>query len=139
MLLGFPRNHTRGGGISRTDIYKSLSNSFQVDTVAYHFSVLKDMFPDGINVLSLLSGIGGAEVALHRLKIPLKNVVSVEISEANRDIVRSWWEQTKQKRNLIHLSDVETVTPLRNILALLVVLISLLVEAHAIILRAVTG
>ncbi|KAI3784716.1 hypothetical protein L1987_43821 [Smallanthus sonchifolius] len=109
MLLGFPRNHTRGGGISRTDRYKSLGNSFQVDTVAYHLSVLKDMFPDGINMLSLFSGIGGAEVALNRLKIPLKNVVSVEISEANRDIVRSWWEQTKQKGNLVHLSDVQQV------------------------------
>lgn len=29
-LLGFPRDHTRGGGISRTDRYKSLGNSFQV-------------------------------------------------------------------------------------------------------------
>lgn len=107
MLLGFPRNHTRGGGISRTDRYKSLGNSFQVDTVAYHLSVLKDIFPNGINMLSLFSGIGGAEVALHRLGIPLKNVVSVEISEANRDIVRSWWEQTNQKGNLIHLADVQ--------------------------------
>ncbi|KAI3699815.1 hypothetical protein L2E82_44371 [Cichorium intybus] len=107
MLLGFPRNHTRGGGISRTDRYKSLGNSFQVDTVAYHLSVLKDIFPNGINLLSLFSGIGGAEVALHRLGIPLKNVVSVEISEANRDIVRSWWEQTNQKGNLIHLADVQ--------------------------------
>ncbi|CAH1412985.1 unnamed protein product [Lactuca virosa] len=107
MLLGFPRNHTRGGGISRTDRYKSLGNSFQVDTVAYHLSVLKDIFPNGINMLSLFSGIGGAEVALHRLGIKLKNVVSVEISEANRDIVRSWWEQTNQKGNLIHLADVQ--------------------------------
>ena len=31
MLLGFPKNHTRGGGISRTDRYKSLGNSFQVN------------------------------------------------------------------------------------------------------------
>ncbi|KAI3813146.1 hypothetical protein L1987_17863 [Smallanthus sonchifolius] len=107
MLLGFPRNHTRGGGISRTDRYKSLGNSFQVDTVAYHLSVLKDIFPNGLNMLSLFSGIGGAEVALHRLGIPLKNVVSVEISEANRDIVRSWWEQTNQKGNLIHMADVQ--------------------------------
>lgn len=30
VLLGFPKNHTRGGGISRTDRYKSLGNSFQV-------------------------------------------------------------------------------------------------------------
>ncbi|XP_071710436.1 DNA (cytosine-5)-methyltransferase DRM2-like [Rutidosis leptorrhynchoides] len=107
MLMGFPRNHTRGGGISRTDRYKSLGNSFQVDTVAYHLSVLKPIFPNGINVLSLFSGIGGAEVALHRLGIPLKNVVAVEISEANRDITRSWWEQTNQKGNLVHLPDVQ--------------------------------
>ncbi|XP_076907966.1 DNA (cytosine-5)-methyltransferase DRM2-like [Bidens hawaiensis] len=109
MLLGFPKNHTRGGGISRTDRYKSLGNSFQVDTVAYHLSVLKEIFPRGINMLSLFSGIGGAEVALHRLGVPLNNVVSVEISEANRDIVRSWWEQTNQKGQLIHLTDVQQV------------------------------
>ncbi|KAK7271664.1 hypothetical protein RJT34_27749 [Clitoria ternatea] len=106
-LLGFPRNHTRGGGISRTDRYKSLGNSFQVDTVAYHLSVLKEMYPNGINLLSLFSGIGGAEVALHRLGIPLKNVVSVEKSEVNRNIVRSWWEQTNQKGNLIDMEDVQ--------------------------------
>ncbi|KAK7381408.1 hypothetical protein VNO78_34077 [Psophocarpus tetragonolobus] len=105
-LLGFPRNHTRGGGISRTDRYKSLGNSFQVDTVAYHLSVLKEMYPNGINLLSLFSGIGGAEVALHRLGIPLKNVVSVEKSEVNRNIVRSWWEQTNQKGNLYDMDDV---------------------------------
>lgn len=33
MLLGFPKSHTRGGGISRTDRYKSLGNSFQVSRV----------------------------------------------------------------------------------------------------------
>nr|GEW51818.1 DNA (cytosine-5)-methyltransferase DRM2-like [Tanacetum cinerariifolium] len=106
-LLGFPRDHTRGGGMSRTDRYKSLGNSFQVDTVAYHLSVLKKFFPNGINVLSLFSGIGGAEVALHRLGVPLKTVVSVEISKPSRDVVKSWWEQTNQKGNLIHLDDVE--------------------------------
>ncbi|KAH9790777.1 hypothetical protein WN944_009841 [Citrus x changshan-huyou] len=107
MLLGFPKNHTRGGGISRTDRYKSLGNSFQVDTVAYHLSVLKEMYPDGINVLSLFSGIGGAEVALHRLGVRMKNVVSVDISEVNRNIVRSWWEQTNQKGTLIDFADVQ--------------------------------
>ncbi|XP_020584945.1 DNA (cytosine-5)-methyltransferase DRM2-like [Phalaenopsis equestris] len=107
MLLGFPNNHTRGGGISRTDRYKSLGNSFQVNTVAYHLSVLKKMFPNGINLLSLFSGIGGAEVALHRLQIPLKTVVSVEKSAINRNIVRSFWEQTNQKGNLIDLDDVQ--------------------------------
>lgn len=75
--------------------------------MAYHLSVLKDMFPRGINLLSLFSGIGGAEVALHRLGIPLKNVVSVEISEANQNIIRSWWEQTNQKGNLIDIADIQ--------------------------------
>ncbi|XP_042496171.1 DNA (cytosine-5)-methyltransferase DRM2-like isoform X2 [Macadamia integrifolia] len=106
MLLGFPKNHTRGGGISRTDRLKALGNSFQVDTVAYHLSVLKEIFPGGINLLSLFSGIGGAEVALHRLGIPLKNVVAVEISETSRDILRSWWEQTNQTGNLIDFTDI---------------------------------
>ncbi|KAH0984852.1 hypothetical protein GBA52_012029 [Prunus armeniaca] len=105
MLLGFPKNHTRG--ISRTDRYKSLGNSFQVDTVAYHLSVLREMFPNGINLLSLFSGIGGAEIALHRLGIPLKNVVSVEKSAVNRSVVRSWWEQTNQRGNLYDLEDVQ--------------------------------
>lgn len=107
MLLGFPNNHTRGGGISRTDRYKSLGNSFQVDTVAYHLSVLKRMFPNGINLLSLFSGIGGAEVALQKLGIHLKLVVSVEKSKINRNIVRSWWEETRQKGDLIDLDDVQ--------------------------------
>ncbi|KAK4598031.1 hypothetical protein RGQ29_015518 [Quercus rubra] len=109
-LLGFPRDHTRGGGISRKDRYKALGNSFQVDTVAYHLSVVKNLFPNGINLLSLFSGIGGAEVALHRLGIPLKNVVSVEIAEVNRNIIRSWWEQTNQRGQLIEIADVQQVS-----------------------------
>ena len=75
--------------------------------MAYHLSVLKDMYPGGINVLSLFSGIGGAEVALHRLGITLKNVVSVEKSEVNRNIVRSWWEQTNQRGKLIDFAFVQ--------------------------------
>ncbi|KAL3636633.1 hypothetical protein CASFOL_018932 [Castilleja foliolosa] len=99
MLLGFPKNHTRGGGISRTDRYKSLGNSFQVDTVAYHLSVLKEMYPNGINMLSLFSGIGGAEVALHRLGVKLKNVVSIEKLKANRDIVRAGGSRRTRRGN----------------------------------------
>ncbi|KAE8732298.1 hypothetical protein F3Y22_tig00002237pilonHSYRG01511 [Hibiscus syriacus] len=48
MLLGFPKNHTRGGGSA------------------------KDMFPGGINVLSLFSGISDADVAFYCLGISLK-------------------------------------------------------------------
>nr|KYP66155.1 DNA (cytosine-5)-methyltransferase DRM2 [Cajanus cajan] len=109
-LLGFPRDHTRGGGVTRTERFRALGNAFQVDTVAYHLSVLKGHFPNGINVLSLFSGIGGAEVALDRLGIMLKNVVSVEKAEVNRNIIRSWWEQTDQRGNLIEIDDVQKVS-----------------------------
>ncbi|KAL6621257.1 hypothetical protein ACP70R_033689 [Stipagrostis hirtigluma subsp. patula] len=44
----------------------------------------------GMNVLSLFSGIGGAEVAFRRLGIRMKVVVSVEKSEVNRTVLRSW-------------------------------------------------
>lgn len=71
---------------------------------------MKNLFPNGINLLSLFSGIGGAEVALHRLGIPLKNVVSVEIAEVNRNIIRSWWEQTNQRGQLIEIADVQEVS-----------------------------
>uniref|UniRef100_A0ACD5VDS0 Uncharacterized protein n=1 Tax=Avena sativa TaxID=4498 RepID=A0ACD5VDS0_AVESA len=106
-LLGFPKDHTRGVGI--TERYKSLGNSFQVDTVVYHLSVLRDMFPHGMNVLSLFTGIGGADVALHRLGIHMRIVVSVEISEVNRRILRGWWNQTQTGR-LIEVPDVETLS-----------------------------
>ncbi|KAK9063452.1 hypothetical protein SSX86_017322 [Deinandra increscens subsp. villosa] len=108
LIMGYPINHTRG--VSRSERYKGLGNAFQVDTVAYQLSVLKDLYPEGINVLSLFSGIGGAEVALHRLGIPMKNVISVEKSEVCRGIIQGWWEQTNQKGNLIHISDVQEVT-----------------------------
>ncbi|PWZ57918.1 DNA (cytosine-5)-methyltransferase DRM2 [Zea mays] len=106
-LLGFPKDHTRG--ISRTERYRSLGNSFQVDTVAYHLSVLKDRYPQGMNVLSLFTGIGGAEVALHRLGIRMNTVISVEKSEVNRTILKSWWDQT-QTGTLIEINDVQTLT-----------------------------
>lgn len=40
MLLGFPKNHTRGGGISRTDRYKSLGNSFQVNLYSFFYHII---------------------------------------------------------------------------------------------------
>ncbi|KAM3295423.1 hypothetical protein ACQJBY_037989 [Aegilops geniculata] len=107
-LLGFPRDHTRG--VCKMERYKALGNSFQVDTVAYHLSVLRDMFPDGINVLSLFTGIGGGEVALHKLGVHMKTVVSVEISEVNRRIFRGWWNQNQTGGSLIEIPDVETLT-----------------------------
>ncbi|RWW84484.1 hypothetical protein BHE74_00006906 [Ensete ventricosum] len=72
-----------------------------VDTVTYHLLILKGMFSDGMTVLSLFSRIGGAEVALHRLGIRLKMVVSLEISEPNRKILKCWWDQTNQTGALL--------------------------------------
>ncbi|GMP83113.1 hypothetical protein CsSME_00037154 [Camellia sinensis var. sinensis] len=42
IVIGFPRNHTRG--VSRTERYKTLGNTFQVDTVGYHLPILKTLF-----------------------------------------------------------------------------------------------
>uniref|UniRef100_A0A453H753 DNA (cytosine-5-)-methyltransferase n=1 Tax=Aegilops tauschii subsp. strangulata TaxID=200361 RepID=A0A453H753_AEGTS len=100
-------DHTRGASKKKKD--KCLGNSFQVDTVAFHLSVLKDRFPCGMNVLSLFSGIGGAEVALHKLGIRMKTVVSVEICDASRNILRTWWDQT-QEGTLIEFRDVQSLT-----------------------------
>ncbi|KAJ0544826.1 putative DNA (cytosine-5-)-methyltransferase [Helianthus annuus] len=108
LIMGYPLYHTRG--YSRSERYKGLGNAFQVDTVAYQLSVLKSLYPEGMNVLSLFSGIGGAEVALHKLGIPMKNVVSVEKSNVCRRIIEGWWEQTNQEGKLIHVSDVREVT-----------------------------
>ncbi|GJW71878.1 DNA (cytosine-5)-methyltransferase DRM2-like protein [Tanacetum coccineum] len=108
LIMGYPRNHTRGP--SKTERLKGLGNAFQVDTIAYQLSVLKNLYPQGINVLSLFSGIGGAEVALHKIGIPLKNVVCVEINPVCKQVIQRWWNQTDQKGNLVHESDVHDVT-----------------------------
>ncbi|KAI3893967.1 hypothetical protein MKX03_025273 [Papaver bracteatum] len=93
-------NHT--SGIPYNARYKTLGNSFQVHSVAYHLSVLKNRFPGGIKVLSLFTGIGGAEIALHQLGIPLNIVVSVEKSGVSRKIFQNWWNNTNQQGVLIH-------------------------------------
>jgi site-specific DNA-cytosine methylase len=67
------------------------------------------MFPDGMNVLSLFTGIRGAEIALHKLSIHMKMVVSVEISQASRNIFRSWWDET-QSGTLVQINDVCSLT-----------------------------
>ena len=40
---------------------------------------MRARFPNGVNVLSLFTGIAGGEVALHKLGIHMRSVVSVEI------------------------------------------------------------
>uniref|UniRef100_K3ZF70 SAM-dependent MTase DRM-type domain-containing protein n=1 Tax=Setaria italica TaxID=4555 RepID=K3ZF70_SETIT len=47
-----------------------------------------------------------SEVALHRLGIRTNNVISVEKSEVNRTILKSWWGQM-ETGTLIEISDVQ--------------------------------
>ena len=61
LILGFDRDHTRGTSCL-IDHLHCLGNSFQIDIVAYHLSVLKVLYPDGVRVLSLFSGIGGGVI-----------------------------------------------------------------------------
>ncbi|KAL3688232.1 hypothetical protein R1sor_014541 [Riccia sorocarpa] len=99
--LGFDVDHTRML-YSPVDRIRVLGNSFQVNTVAYQLSVLRSRYPQGMKVLSLFSGIGGAEVALHKLGIFLKVVVSIEIDEKARSVLESWWKTSNQKGYLMH-------------------------------------
>ena len=51
-----------------------------------HLSVLKAMFPNAVNVLSLFTGIAGRErFALHKLGIHMRAVVYVEILDDVRE------------------------------------------------------
>lgn len=105
-ILGYPENHTRIAGFNLMERLLSLKHCFQIDTLAYCLSSLKYLYPGGLTVLSIYSGIGGAEVALHRLGIRLKAVVSIEASEKNRRILKQWWSSSGQTGELVQLEDI---------------------------------
>lgn len=107
VILGYPANHTDLPGIDPQDKVASMRFALQTDTMAYLLSVLKDRSPDGLRVLSIYSGVGGAEVALHRLGIPLRCVVSVEESVVNRRIIKRWWGKTQQNGKLRQLDRIQ--------------------------------
>ncbi|KAI3892597.1 hypothetical protein MKW92_037015 [Papaver armeniacum] len=109
-MLGYTANHTDALRYNPTERLRLLRSSFQTDTVGYYLSVLKMIYPNGLNVLSIYSGIGGAEVALHRLGVRLKCVVSVEDSETNRRILKRWWENTKQTGQLVQIQGIGKMT-----------------------------
>ncbi|PIA24866.1 hypothetical protein AQUCO_16800003v1 [Aquilegia coerulea] len=112
-ILGYPVCHTQSGGLDREERLKLLNHSFQIDTVGYHLSPLKSLFPVGLSILSLHSGIGGAEIAIHNLGLRLKSVVSVELSETNQRILRTWWENTKQGGKLVQIKDISKLTSVK--------------------------
>ncbi|XP_031396141.1 probable inactive DNA (cytosine-5)-methyltransferase DRM3 [Punica granatum] len=109
-ILGYPMNHTQVGENNSSERLQTLKHCFQINTLGYHLSVLKSMFPEGLTMLSLFTGIGGAEVALHRLEIKLKAVVSVEDSETKRKILKRWWESSGQTGDLVQIEAVQRLT-----------------------------
>ncbi|KAK4759227.1 hypothetical protein SAY87_022358 [Trapa incisa] len=109
-ILGYPMNHTQVSGSSTSQRLERLRHCFQTDTLGYHLSVLKSKFPDGLTVLSLFTGVGSAEVALHRLGVRLKAVVSVEKCESNKKIIRRWWQSTEQTGELVEMESIQRLT-----------------------------
>ncbi|XP_022760750.1 probable inactive DNA (cytosine-5)-methyltransferase DRM3 [Durio zibethinus] len=109
-ILGYPSNHSQALENDLTQRLQLLQQSFQTDTLGYHLSVLKSIYPGGLTMLSVFSGIGGAVVALHRLGIQLKGVVSVETSEAKQRILRNWWHSTEQTGELVLIEDIQKLT-----------------------------
>ncbi|CAH8392075.1 unnamed protein product [Eruca vesicaria subsp. sativa] len=109
-IMGYPSNHTKiGGGIKLAARMKLLDYCFQTDTLGYHLSVLKPMFPQGLTVLSLFSGIGGAEIALSRLGVHLKVVFSVESCGVSRNIMKRWWQTSGQSGELVQIEDITSL------------------------------
>uniref|UniRef100_A0A1J3FZB1 DNA (Cytosine-5)-methyltransferase DRM2 n=1 Tax=Noccaea caerulescens TaxID=107243 RepID=A0A1J3FZB1_NOCCA len=108
-IMGYPTNHTNIGGGKLAERLKLFESCFQTDTLAYHLSVLKSMFPEGLTVLSIFSGIGGAEIAVNRLGIHLKGVVSVEHCELSRKILKRWWQTSGQTGELVQIEDIKSL------------------------------
>lgn len=112
-ILGYPSNYTQAMENDLFQRLQLLQQSFQTDTLGYHLSVLKSMYPGGLTMLSVFSGIGGAVVALHRLGIRLKGVISVETCETRQRILRNWWHSTGQTGELVQMEDIQKLTSKR--------------------------
>ncbi|KAL8167429.1 hypothetical protein V2J09_008928 [Rumex salicifolius] len=109
-ILGYPPHHTDIPEMRLPERLEALRTCFQTDTLAYHLSPLKCFFPDGLTMLSVYGSVGGAEVALHRLGVRLRGVVSVETSEAKRQILKRWWESSGQTGELVQIEDVQKLS-----------------------------
>ncbi|KAK9791819.1 hypothetical protein WJX73_009854 [Symbiochloris irregularis] len=95
-IMGFPKGYTRMNGHARNPDAlrrKMLGNSFQVDNVAYLLHPLQDMqrrgeLPlEGIVVLSLFDGIGGALMALTKLGVRVRLYITSEKNKACEAVV----------------------------------------------------
>ncbi|KAL3617157.1 DNA (cytosine-5-)-methyltransferase [Castilleja foliolosa] len=110
VIMGYPLHHTRVAGVGVPERLKSLKLALQTDTLGYHLSVLKKLYPEGLTVISCFDGIGGAEVALHRLGILLKGLVTVEANEIKRKIVKKWWESSGQRGELVQIESIHKLS-----------------------------
>ncbi|KAJ3708901.1 hypothetical protein LUZ61_012606 [Rhynchospora tenuis] len=109
-VLGYPINHTHLAELDLSQRLEIMKLCFQTDTIGYILSPLKDLYPDGLRVLSLNTGIGGAEVAMNRLGMHFKCVVSIEASEVNRKIFKRWWDSTHQSGELRQIGGISNLT-----------------------------
>ncbi|XP_010270895.1 PREDICTED: DNA (cytosine-5)-methyltransferase DRM2 isoform X2 [Nelumbo nucifera] len=109
-ILGYPLHHTQLAECGLMERLGTLKRCFQTDTLGYHLSVLKRIFPHGLTMLSLYSGIGGAEVAFYRLGVRLKGVVSVEESMVNRKVLKKWWHNSGQTGELVQIENIQRLT-----------------------------
>lgn len=109
-IMGYPLHHSQVAGFGLPERLTLLKHSFQTDTLGYHLSVLRHLLPEGATVLSFYTGIGGAEVALHRLGIHLKGVVSVEPCETKRRILKKWWDNSGQSGELIQMESMNKLS-----------------------------
>ncbi|GJW79296.1 probable inactive DNA (cytosine-5)-methyltransferase DRM3 isoform X1 [Tanacetum coccineum] len=109
-ILGYPLNHTWIDGLSLGERLHFLKHTFQTHTLGYHLFVLKSLFPDGITLLSIYSEVGGANITLNRFGIRLKAVVSIEPSKPRRKILRQWWENSDQKRELVQIATIKKLS-----------------------------
>ncbi|KAJ3676032.1 hypothetical protein LUZ60_003455 [Juncus effusus] len=111
-VMGYPFDHTR-----LTDPFdrsKAMRDCFQTDTIGYILSPLKYLFPDGIRILSIYTGIGGAEIGLNRLGLRIKCLVSVDSSETHRKIIKNWWESKIDGDLKGELRQIEGVSKIRS-------------------------
>ncbi|KAK6930335.1 hypothetical protein RJ641_004429, partial [Dillenia turbinata] len=96
-ILGYPLHYTQDAEWSLADRLQSLKHSFQTDTLGYHLSVLKSMYPGGLRLLSLYCGIGSG-------------VVSIESSPVKQNILKKWWQNTEQTGELVQIEDIQKVS-----------------------------
>jgi hypothetical protein len=97
--MGFPPHHTKCGAAdtARRDM---LGQAFQVGTTMQYFRCFKARSKATPNrkfvVVSLFSGIGGDLVALERLQIPVRIVLTIEVDPLKRSVLKNFMRRVSK-------------------------------------------